>query len=119
MNVENEAPRTRNIAGRPRREAQIDALLAGIMEGGTVTQAAEVAGLARSTAYELLQQPGVRDRLAALRAESLREAATVAAAVACEAIATLADLMRSSKHEGIRKAADSLLMHAEALAGSA
>ncbi len=47
----------RNITGRPRREAQIDALIGGMVQGLGVAEAAEAASMARSTAYELLQLP--------------------------------------------------------------
>jgi hypothetical protein len=56
-----EQERARDIMGRPRREAQIDALIGAMVLG--VAEAAEAASMARSTAYELLQLPEVQDRL--------------------------------------------------------
>ncbi len=112
-----EPGRARNITGRPRRDAQVDALLAGMLQGLSVPQAAEAASLARSTAYELLQVPEVQDRLRQARAEALATASRNAAALAAEAVGVLAELMRSSGSDGVRRlAADSLLTHASRLA---
>jgi hypothetical protein len=106
----------RNITGRPRRDAQVDALIAGLLQGLTVPQAAATANLARSSAYELLQLPEVQDRLRQARGEALAAAARTAAGLATEAVGVLADLMRKASSEGVRRlAADSLLAHAAAL----
>ena len=66
---------TRHITGRPRREAQIDALIGAMVQGLGVAEAAEAASMARSTAYELLQLPEVQDRQRQARGEALAAAA--------------------------------------------
>jgi hypothetical protein len=116
MVQDDEQERARSITGRPRREAQIDALIGAMVQGLGVAEAAEAAGMARSTAYELLQLPEVQDRLRQARGEALAAAARTAAGLATEAVGVLADLMRKASSEGVRRlAADSLLAHAAAL----
>lgn len=112
-----EPGRGRQITGRPRRDAQVDALIAGLLQGLSVPQAAEAASLARSTGYGLLQLPEVQDRLRQARGEALATASRNAAALAAEAVGVLAELMRASGSDGVRRlAADSLLTHASRLA---
>jgi hypothetical protein len=110
----------RRISCRPRREAQIDLLVAGLVQGASVEDAAEAANLARSTAYELLAQEDVQERLRKARADALAAASRTAAALAQEAVGVLANLMRGARNEGVRRmAADSLLTHAAAMARDA
>jgi hypothetical protein len=111
------APRSRCVTGRPRRDAQVDALIAGLLQGLPVSKAAEAANLARSTAYEILQVPKVQDRLREARGEALATASRKAAELAGEAVDVLAGLMRGSSSDAVRRlAADSLLTHASRLA---
>jgi uncharacterized protein (DUF1501 family) len=87
------------------------------VQGLGVADAAEAANMARSTAYELLQLPGVQDRLRQARAEALATASQNAAGLATEAVGVLAELMRASGSDAVRRlAADSLLTHASRLA---
>jgi hypothetical protein len=123
--IDNETPvyagrPIRRVIGRPRRDAQVDLLVAAIVKGASVPEAAKTARLATSTAYEVLQEPAVKDRLAQVRSEALKSAAQTAAGLANEAIGTLAALMRQSKSDAVRRlAADSLLVHANAMAADA
>jgi hypothetical protein len=93
-----------------------------MVQGLGVADAAEVAAMARSTAYELLQLPDVQDRRRQARGEALATASRNAAAGAAEAVGVLASLMRSgdgalSSSDAVRRlAADSLLAHASRLA---
>jgi hypothetical protein len=113
----NDSARPRCVTGRPRRDAQVDALIAGLLQGLPVPMAAEAANLARSTAYELLQVPEVQDRLREARGEALAAASRNAAQLAAEAVDVLAELMRGSSSDAVRRlAADSLLTHASRLA---
>ena len=58
----------------------------------------------------------MQDRLRQARGEALAAAARTAAGLATEAVGVLADLMRTSGSDGVRRlAADSLLAHAAAL----
>lgn len=101
---------------RPRREAQIDVLIAGLVSGLSVPDAAERAGMARSSAYEELDREDVRERLDRARAEVLGEAVRKSAALCGEALGTLAELMRGASSESVReRAATSLLSAARAL----
>jgi hypothetical protein len=110
----------RIVTGRVRRDAQIDLLVAGIVRGLPVPKAAEAASMATSTAYEVLQDPAVKDRLAQVRSDALKSAAQTAAGLANEAVETLATLMRDSKSDAVRRlAADSILVHASTMAAEA
>lgn len=114
---ENRGVVARSITGRPRREAQIDALVGAMVQGLGVSEAADAASMARSTAYELLQLPEVQDRLRQARGEALATASRNAAGLAAEAVGVLAELMRSSGSDAVRRlAADSLRTHASRLA---
>lgn len=104
---------------RPRREAQIDLLVAGIVQGASVEDAAATASLSRSTAYGLLATDGVQDRLRSARASALADASRTAARLAQEAVGVLAHLMRDARSESVRRmAADNLLTHASNMAGT-
>jgi hypothetical protein len=111
---------TRRIVGRPRREAQIDLFVAALVQGASVPDAATTANLARSTAYEVLGDADVQDRLREARAQALAAASQAAAALAQEAVGVLAQLMREARNESVRRmAADSLLAHATTMARDA
>lgn len=53
---------------------EIEALLAGIVDGRTVADAAEVAGVSRRTAFRLLARPDVAERLEQLRRQTIGHA---------------------------------------------
>ena len=101
---------------RPRREAQIDALVAGLLAGDSVSDSADRAGMATSTAYEELKRKDVQDRLAEARGEMVRQAASRAASLCTESIEILAQLARTAESESVRRAAATdLISHARAL----
>jgi hypothetical protein len=101
---------------RPRREAQIDVLIAGLLAGESVGDSAGRAGMSQASGYEMLQRRDVQDRLADARSELVRQAASRAASLCTESIGILAELARTAESESVRRAAASdLISHARAL----
>jgi hypothetical protein len=118
MEQYHEQERARSITGRPRREAQIDALIGAMVQGMGVADAAEAANFARSTAYELLQSPRCRTACGRCAPRRWRPRRGNAAGIAAEAVGVLASLMRASGSDAVRRlAADSPLTHASAARG--
>ena len=76
-----------------RINAQTAALLAGIVDGHTVADAAEVAGVWRRTAFRLLARPDVAERLEQLRGQTVGHAQSRLMALIDPAADALGDVL--------------------------
>jgi hypothetical protein len=81
------------------------ALLAGLLAGQTLTEAARNARIAPNTARRILEQPRVRQVLAEARGRAIEDAVTLLASQAVQAARALADLAEHAAQEHVRLAA--------------
>jgi hypothetical protein len=106
-----DSPRTE----RARREIQEATLVAGMVSGLSVTEAAEKAGMGRTVAYASLKRPEVRERITQASAEATSAAARKAAGMVSGALDVLWSLANGANGEGVRRQASTdLLTHARA-----
>ncbi len=88
-------------------------LVAGLARGLSVTDAGACANMSRRAAYRNVARDDVQEQLRAIRARTLSEAASAAAAATGEAVERVVELMRSAKSESTRlRAAETLLAYA-------
>jgi cell division septum initiation protein DivIVA len=87
-------------------------LVAGLVAGLSVTDAAEKASMARTAAYAALKRPEVRDRVSQASAEMTSAAARKAATLVSGAISVLDELAHGAQSEGVRRQAASDLLSA-------
>ena len=79
--------------------------MAALLEHRTITQAAEVSGLARKTLSRYLGDPVFRAELAERESELIDEAGRVLVSGQMQALQTLANLMKSGRSETTRRLA--------------
>ena len=97
---------------RPRREAQEALLVAGLVSGLTVSEAADKANMARSAAYRSLQRQDLRDKVSQASSEATAAAARKAAGLVSGAIDVLDALAHGAQSEGVRRQAAADLLSA-------
>jgi hypothetical protein len=81
------------------------ALLTGLLAGQTLSEAARSARIAPNTARRILEQPRVRQALAAARGRAIEEAVTVLASQATRAAQALVELAEHATQEQVKLAA--------------
>jgi hypothetical protein len=81
------------MAGHGRRDHGNAALVAGLVAGRTIAEAAAAAGLGERTARRRTQDPGFRSQIQAAQTELLSRTATALTALSARAVTTLADLL--------------------------
>ena len=91
---------SQNVLSRNQRRA-----MAALLEHRTITQAAEVSGLARKTLSRYLGDPVFRAELADQESNLIDEAGRVLVSGQMQALQTLANLMKSGRSETTRRLA--------------
>ncbi len=98
---------------------ETEALLAGIVDGRTVADAAEVAGVSRRTAFRLLARPDVAERLEQLRRQTIGHAQSRLSALVDPAADALGDVLTADSGPTARvQAARAVFSQALALRGT-
>ena len=96
------APAPRSTKRQPRGQT---ALVLALASGGTVTQAANKAGLSERTVYRRLQSRSLHERIETLRAEMVQRSAALLIAATLLATKTLIDLQNGQVPPAVRRRA--------------
>jgi hypothetical protein len=93
------------MAELPRKNHKFERFIEGLLSSPSVESAAQSAGIGARTGWRWMRDPGVRERLADLRRQSMQHTMTRLQAAASAAVTTLREVQEDGESESARVSA--------------